>query len=271
MATAQVQKANSSLWFSSSTTAAATFVTQNTVAAALYWLAVFWSDTTRTISSIADTESNTWAAIGSPIVDAGNNFSLQLAYAKNVAGGSKPTVTVTFSGATSNRDVAIHEVSGADTTSPLDGHTNGANVTGSGANSLSTAAFTTTANGDYLAAAMGSPPQSNQTVSAGTGYTLQVSDNAHAEMFASESQIQTTASASTVGVFGSSGFAGAIVTAASFLAAGGGPSVPTYPQLERGIRGLTRGLRGGLARSFVRRDRIFVPAYAVVGDLKVAA
>lgn len=54
-------------------------------------------------------------------------------------------------------------------------------------------------------------------------------------------------------------------------AGGGGGATITYPELERGIRGLTRGVVPGLARSFVRRDRIFVPAYAVVGDLRVAA
>lgn len=43
------------------------------------------------------------------------------------------------------------------------------------------------------------------------------------------------------------------------VAAGGG--APTYPQLERGIRGLARGVYdGGVARSMGRRDRIFVPA-----------
>jgi hypothetical protein len=51
---------------------------------------------------------------------------------------------------------------------------------------------------------------------------------------------------------------------------GGGGGSPTYPQLERGVRGLARGLAGGLARAFVRRDRIFVPAYAGYA-LKAAA
>lgn len=51
---------------------------------------------------------------------------------------------------------------------------------------------------------------------------------------------------------------------------GGGGGSPTYPQLERGIRGLARGVAGGIARSFVRKDRIFVPAYATY-DLKAAA
>lgn len=60
------------------------------------------------------------------------------------------------------------------------------------------------------------------------------------------------------------------VQAIAFTPAGAGPTAPTYPQLERGIRGLARGVAGGIARSFVRKDRIFVPAYATY-DLKAAA
>lgn len=70
----------------------------------------------------------------------------------------------------------------------------------------------------------------------------------------------------TVGANGSVLLAMSVV----FSYSGGGPTAPTYPQLERGIRGLARGVGGGLARSFVRKDRIFVPAYATY-DLKAAA
>lgn len=56
------------------------------------------------------------------------------------------------------------------------------------------------------------------------------------------------------------------------IAASGGGSSVTYPELERGTnRGSNRGRNTGIARSFVRRDRIFVPAYAVVGELREAA
>lgn len=44
---------------------------------------------------------------------------------------------------------------------------------------------------------------------------------------------------------------------------GGGPTV-TYPELERSIRGLTRGITPGLARAFL-------PAFAELDDLPVAA
>lgn len=57
----------------------------------------------------------------------------------------------------------------------------------------------------------------------------------------------------------------------SLLPSGGAPASPTFPQLERGVnRGSDRGRNMGIARSFVRRDRIFVPVYAVLGDLKAA-
>lgn len=68
-------------------------------------------------------------------------------------------------------------------------------------------------------------------------------------------------SQATSGAYG--GGISASIVSASFTAFGGGPAAPTYPQLERGIRGLARGLSGGLARSFVRRDRIFLPQYAL--------
>lgn len=231
MALAHVQHANSSLWFSSSTTAAATFTTQNTAAANLYWLAVCWSNTAVTINGVADTEGNTWTPIGSIVTDVPNGFASQLFYAKNVVGGSKPTVTVTFSAATSNRDLAIAEVSGADTSSPLDGSAASLSA-GSGTDGLVAATYTTTANGNYLAGATFSAAQSGQTLTAGTGYTLRVLDSGHSEMFGTESQIQSTASASTATTFTSSGFATSLVMGAAFKAASGvAPAVSRLPLL----------------------------------------
>lgn len=56
--------------------------------------------------------------------------------------------------------------------------------------------------------------------------------------------------------------------------AGGGGSSVTYPELERGIRGVGRGIAGGVyhapAQAFCRRDRIFVPAWIADADREAA-
>lgn len=55
---------------------------------------------------------------------------------------------------------------------------------------------------------------------------------------------------------------------ATYTASGAGV---TYPHLEGGIRGLNRGLMTGLRRAFLRKARLFVPAYNPRGALRAAA
>ncbi len=79
-----------------------------------------WNDTTTTVSSVTDTEGNTYA-IAAPLVT-GTGLSQIIYYAKNIVGeASNPNeVTVTFSGAAPAPDVRVLEYKGLDIASPLD-------------------------------------------------------------------------------------------------------------------------------------------------------
>ena len=79
-----------------------------------------WNDTTTTVSSVTDTEGNTYT-IAAPLVT-GTGLSQIIYYAKNIAGeASNPNeVTVTFSGAAPAPDVRVLEYKGLDIASPLD-------------------------------------------------------------------------------------------------------------------------------------------------------
>ena len=78
---------------------------------------VGWNDTSSGVSSITDTNGNTYARAIGPT--AGTALTQSIYFAKNIAAGNN-TVTVTFNKAASYLDVRVLEYSGADTASPLD-------------------------------------------------------------------------------------------------------------------------------------------------------
>ncbi len=78
---------------------------------------VGWNDTTNVVSSILDTNGNTYVlAVGptrrSPV-------SQSIYYARNIAGGSN-SVTVSFGGSTAFPDIRVLEYSGLDASNPFD-------------------------------------------------------------------------------------------------------------------------------------------------------
>lgn len=106
--------------------------------------------------------------------------------------------------------------------------------------------------------------------SAGAGFTSRRFDTGIDGPFALGTEDISATGASTVVSFTNDDFCTNVAYA--LVPGSGGGATVTYPQLERGIsRGVNRGVGTGIARSFVRRDRIFVPAYVVLGDLKAAA
>lgn len=101
-----------------------------------------WSDTTATVSSVVDTEGNTYAVAGSAL--AGTGLTQVMYYAKNILGDSGATpnqITVTFNQASQAPDVRVLEYSGLDTTNPVDVT---AGTVGSGSLADSGACTTTT-------------------------------------------------------------------------------------------------------------------------------
>jgi hypothetical protein len=94
--------------------------TRNTFAGDLIVVAAYWDNNTRTISSVTDTQGNSYTSAIGPISLFSGGSRAQLFYAKNIKGGAdKVTVTLTGNN-TTNFEVYIHEYSGADTNSPLD-------------------------------------------------------------------------------------------------------------------------------------------------------
>lgn len=109
----------------------------------LIWIWITWFSTTITIT-LADNQGNTYTPIFGPIQDwlsTGNTSEAW--YAKNIAGGSAITITVTYSGSiTGTVYINLSDYDGLDTTSPLD-QTNNAATTSTAANGMDSGSKTT--------------------------------------------------------------------------------------------------------------------------------
>lgn len=242
MAVAYVQSTNLADMFNSANTIARAYQTQNLGAGSLLAGFAFWSSATDTITGVSDSAGNTWTVVGSSLIQA-SGYSLQGFYMANAAGsGTKPTVTVTFSAAQTNKGIILYEFSGAHTTAPLDGQvaTNVGSV-GGGTDTVSSGNWTTSTNGDMLVGAMMSAGFSGSTITAGTSseaYTVDEFQNANSQSFAAEHATQATASASTLTKFSTSGFTSSVLLSAlAFKVAAGGAAVAVYWP-----RGMSMGL-----------------------------
>jgi hypothetical protein len=131
-------------------------------------VAIGWSDSTSSPTSVTDTKGNVYTLAVGPT----RQTSMQSAaiyVAKNVvaAAAGANTVTVAFSAAVPYADVRILSYRGLDTTSPVEAAA-GASGTGTAANSGSV----TTANANDLI--FGAAYVSSRVMSAGTGFTSRV-------------------------------------------------------------------------------------------------
>jgi len=123
---------------------------------------VGWNDTTNIVSSVTDSQANTYQLAVGPIKQS-TVLSQSIYYAKNIAAGSN-AVTVTFSGSASYPDIRILEYSGIDTTNPVDvvaGAAGSSSTTNSGS-------VTTTNAADLL---VGANTVVTLTSGPGSGYT----------------------------------------------------------------------------------------------------
>src|SRR5690348_583844 len=109
---------------------------------------VGWNDAIRTVTSVKDTENNSYTLATGPTVNAAG-LSQAIYYAKNIASApaNGNSVTVTFSGAASYPDVRVVEYRNADQNSPVDV---GASATGNSAISSVTASSPTANANDLL-------------------------------------------------------------------------------------------------------------------------
>jgi hypothetical protein len=155
-----VQQATGLTTVSTGSTVTATWAA-NTTTGNLIVVAVGTNSTTTTVSSITDSQSNTYTKIDSNTAGPGD---VEIWYAKNITGGTTPTITVTGS-TTGKFVVAANEYFGADVVSPLDKN---ANANGNSTATLSTTAATT--KNDELVFSVGMNVNAAATYSVGSGY-----------------------------------------------------------------------------------------------------
>lgn len=150
------------------TTVGATFGS-NVTAGNLIHVFILYRTSEGTGHSVADSLGNTYTLIAQPVR---GNRQMAHYYAANIAGGAC-TVTLTTPNSNQFRSLAVVEISGLDTVTPLDVHSSNVQETpGTGTDAVVSGAATATAAG-YLSAAgiqvgdigSGGPP------AAGTGFT----------------------------------------------------------------------------------------------------
>ncbi len=153
-----------------STVAAAQAYTTNNTAGDLLVCGVTWDSAgSRVISTVADTQLNTWS-LWKVQDDTTNLQATALYYAFNCAAGAN-TVTVTFDGLANSTAIYVAEYSGIQTTSPTDGTATGQTASGSTAtDNVTSTSLTTTVNNDTVIGSV-MDTDSNATFTAGTGFT----------------------------------------------------------------------------------------------------
>jgi hypothetical protein len=147
--------------------------------------------TTSTLSSIVDSQSNTYSVVGSTLTaNTDNNYTY---YAKNITGGTTPTVTITIA-STAEIDAIVREYSGLDTSSPLD------QVAGASAGfstSPSSGATSTTTQADELVIGWSAAASNNPTYVLGSGYGNLSTQNGTGGGIAMEDKIVAATGAQT--------------------------------------------------------------------------
>ena len=91
---------------------------------ALVWC--YWQEDV-TISTVTDSQSNSWVDCGKGRWASGGDRYQQIFVCANITGGTTPTVTVDFSGATSSGKAFLVNYTGADTSSLVDVYGVGSN------------------------------------------------------------------------------------------------------------------------------------------------
>jgi len=183
--------------------------------------------------TVADDLNGSWTVVDS-IVDAANRRILASAYVKNSSAGT-PTITITYTGSTNfYHFIVIAELSGRDTTAPLDG--NNAQVQDTFPNStdgITSGTFVPATDGCDIIALCGTDFDFSPSFSRGTNFGTTVESNPGAAWnMLAEFRNQASA-ASAAGTFTSdSASAAKIWTAAMAFkpAAGGASAVPLLMQ-----------------------------------------
>jgi len=163
----------------SATTIALAFSTANLTAGSVLWCVVTWGDGgTPATATCADSVNGAWTA-GPNINDTTDQQSWKGFFFKNTAGGSKPTVTVTFSPSAPWRAIYIQECGPCDTATQPDvtGAGQNQNAPGTGTDAVTSGNITTVTNNAYVVGASIIPSSATPVITAGTGFNSRRGDS----------------------------------------------------------------------------------------------
>jgi hypothetical protein len=134
---------------------------------------MFWASTSVTLNSISDTQNGNYHLLDNPtLAPVGFTASTAQAYVVSIVNASL-TLTFTLSGTVSgNSQICVAEIAGMSPSNAIDGHgINGQSGPGTGANAVTSPTIITTVNGDVIMG-WGYDLNSNDSFTAGTGFTL---------------------------------------------------------------------------------------------------
>lgn len=205
----------------------ATGWTSNTTAGNRYIIFIYRKYGSGPATAISDTDSDSCVFKNPPtrIIGLTLGWSPSMGYCYNVLGGTKPTITITFSNNEDSWYVVVLEYSGTVTDDGLDGLVFRAQTfTGNGANAVTTGSWPTRVNGDLIIGSVMDDDTNGRTMTAGTTsltYTVRFgTENTHTEGFAVEDAVQSTASLTTACAWTGSGGTEPILMGAAFRATG---------------------------------------------------
>jgi Bacterial Ig-like domain (group 3)/IPT/TIG domain/Galactose oxidase, central domain/Kelch motif len=180
---------------------------------------VGWNDSVAQVSSVTDSQGNTYTLAVGPTVQ-GGTATQAIYYSKNIVGSpaNGNTVTVTFNTGATSADVRIAEYSGADPSVPVD-----VVAAAQGSSSLSdSSSVTTTSANDLL---VGANLVQTITTGPGAGYTSRVITSPDSDIL-EDSVVSVTGSYSATAPVDSGAW---IMQMVAFRAAGSAP--PTAPTI----------------------------------------
>lgn len=179
---------------------------------------VCWTHASNTLSSIADTDGNTWTRATGSKIDTGSD-NAEIFYAENIGGHATNVVTATFSANVQFRRIVVLEYSGAATSSAFD--TSGTGSAAS-ATSATTAALNTAQAAEVLVA--GSGNDSGHTYASDAAGTLRIG-NVGGD-FGAEDLITSSSGSHTMTMTTSLSNGSIWICASAFKEAGGGGGAP---------------------------------------------
>jgi RHS repeat-associated protein len=186
-------------------------------------LGLFVGDST-SVSSVSDTQGNTYTLISSSPWPTPSGFFERLYYAKNIVGGAD-TITVTLGGSVWGMELHVYDYSGLDTSSPLDA--SATPQTGTSTSGVS-GTLTTTNPNDLLFSFFHS--DNGVTNTAGTGFTGRTPPGDSYPLGEDKNATSTGTYSATMNFSASADYVGFLV--AFKAASGGGGSSPSITSLS---------------------------------------